>query len=474
MARTFRMLIGGQLVPGTGTFPVINPSTGKPFAEAPACSKNQLDEAVRAARQALPSWMSLSPANRRDMMLSGTQKLKQELTSLSEVLVKEQGKPLASARGEIMGVISFMTHFAKLEFESVKVLAENSKERIVQRRTPVGVVAGITPWNYPPLMAAWKMAEALMTGNAIVLKPSPYTPLSTLLIGEILADTFPAGVLNVVSGGDEVGQWLSEHEGIAKVSFTGSTRTGKHIYAASSSSLKHLTLELGGNDAAIVLQGADVKSAAAGIFNQAMGNSGQVCIAVKRLYVHESQMEAMVEELATLARQAKVGDGFEKDVKYGPINNKMQFDRVKELVEDAKARGAKVHAGGAPLDRDGYFYPPTILSAVQEGMRIVDEEQFGPVLPVMPYNTIDEAVSRANSTSFGLGGSVWGDAEQAEHVASMMVAGNVWVNSHGTLSPDIPFGGLKESGIGRQFGEGTIEGYTETKVIRVPKTDAKL
>lgn len=412
---------------------------------------------------------------RREMMLGGAAKVKEQLNHIADVLVKEQGKPFNNAKGEIMGVIHYMTHFGNTDFEFERVLVDNQKERVVERRVPLGVVGGITPWNFPPLMAAWKMAEALMTGNTIVLKPSPYTPLSTLLLGEVLADAFPPGVLNIISGGDEVGRWITEHPDIAKISFTGSTRTGKAIQASASGNLKRLTLELGGNDAAIVLDDADPKRTAAGIFNAAMGNSGQICIAVKRCYVHESKFDAVVSHLAELAKQAKVGDGFQEGVQYGPINNKMQFDRVKGLVEDAKKSGAKVHAGGEPLGGQGYFYPPTILTNVEEGTRIVDEEQFGPVLPVMPYKDVADAVRRANASNYGLGGSVWGgDVTRATDLAGLMDSGSVWVNSHGTLSPDVPFGGMKESGVGRQMGQATLEGYMDTKIIRVPKPASKL
>eukprot|EP00420_Gonyaulax_spinifera_P015822 CAMPEP_0197909118 /NCGR_PEP_ID=MMETSP1439-20131203/68250_1 /TAXON_ID=66791 /ORGANISM="Gonyaulax spinifera, Strain CCMP409" /LENGTH=476 /DNA_ID=CAMNT_0043530667 /DNA_START=64 /DNA_END=1494 /DNA_ORIENTATION=- len=474
MSRAFRMLVNGKLVPGqSGTFQVINPSTGKPFAECPQCSKAQLDEAVLAAQAAFPSWAATDPKKRKDMMMAGAGKVQQSLNSLAEVLVREQGKPLNNAKGEIMGIIGYMQYFGNTDYEFEKVIVDTAKERVLQRRTPLGVVGGITPWNFPPLMGAWKMAEALMTGNTMVLKPSPYTPLSTLMLGEILADSFPPGVFNVVSGGDELGRWMTEHEGIAKISFTGSTRTGKAIQASSSGTLKRLTLELGGNDAAIVLDDADPKAAATGVFNQAMGNSGQICIAIKRLFVHESKFDAVVNELTTLAKKAKVGDGFKDGVAYGPINNKMQFDRVSELVEDAKKQGAKVHAGGQPLqgEGDGYFYPPTILTGVKEGTRVVDEEQFGPVLPVMPYSDVADAVRRTNATAYGLGGSVWGsDVEKAAEVAAQIQSGTVWVNGHGMLTPDVPFGGMKESGIGRQMGEGTLEGYTDTKVIRIPKS----
>lgn len=304
----------------------------------------------------------------------------------------------------------------------------------------------------------------------MVLKPSPYTPLTTLMLGEACKDAFPPGVVNMVSGSDEVGKWLTEHKDVNKISFTGSIRTGKAIQAATSASLKRLTLELGGNDAAIVLPDANPKEAAAGIFAGAMANSGQVCIAIKRAYVHESQKDEFVAALTEAANKAKVGEGFDKTTEFGPINNKMQFERVKELVEDAKKQpGVQIHAGGSALPGDGYFFPPTIISGLKEGTRIVDEEQFGPVLPVMTYGTVDEVVDRANGTSFGLGGSVWGPPDKAADVATRLDSGTVWVNSHATLSPDVPFGGRKESGVGRQMGDSTIEGNTDKKIVRIPK-----
>merc|ERR1712166_689681 len=385
-SRTFRMLIGGALESADSCFKVINPSTGLAFADAPNCSRAQLDTAVQSAKAAV---------------------IKANVDSLAEVLTREQGKPLANAKGEIMGIVAYMNHFGNAEYEFSKVIVDNPRETVFQKRVPLGVVGGITPWNFPPLMGAWKMAEALMTGNTMVLKPSPYTPLSTLLLGELLAESFPSGVFNVVSGGDDLGKWMTEHRDIAKISFTGSTGTGKAIQASAASTLKRLTLELGGNDAAIVLDDVDPAAIAPKLFGAAMGNSGQICVALKRLYVHESKYEAVVTELAKLAANSKVGDGFSKGVQFGPIQNKMQFGKVKALVEDAKLAGATVHAGGAPLDGEGYFYPPTILSGVQEGTRIVDEEQFGPVLPVIPFSDLADAVARANLSEYGLGASVW-------------------------------------------------------------------
>lgn len=471
------MLISGRLVAGdAGVFSVINPATGQAFAEAPTCSRDQLVQAIDAASGAFPAWAARPHEERQEIMLSGAAKVKESIQEIAQVLTKEQGKPLKSAAAEMAGVVHYMTYFAKAPHEFEKVIVDNAKEKVIQKRTPLGVVGGITPWNFPPLMAAWKMAEALMLGNTMVLKPSPYTPLSTLMLGEVLADVFPPGVFNVVSGGDELGRWLTEAPGVAKISFTGSTRTGKAIQGSTSGTLKRLTLELGGNDAAIVLADADPAQVAPRLFGAAMNNSGQVCVAVKRLYVHESKYDAMLEGLTAAAKKTRVGDGMEEGVTHGPINNKMQFDRVNELVEDAKRAGAKVHTGGESVQGgEGYFYPLTILSGVAEGTRIVDEEQFGPVLPVIPYKDTQDAVARANASSYGLGASVWGtDVNQAAEVAAQLDSGSVWINAHGTLTPDVPFGGMKESGVGRQMGEGTLEGYTQMKVIRIPKVKAKL
>jgi len=467
--QTFKMLVNGQYVDSPKKFGVINPSTGKVFAECPDCPKEVLDQAVAAAKAAQKSWAKTTHAERKKCLTDAMAKIQAMMKPLSELLVREQGKPLAAAQGEVAGVLHFLKTFSEVEVKD-KVLVDNDNETVIQKHVPLGVVGGITPWNFPPLMAAWKLGEVVMTGNTMVLKPSPYTPLTTLFLGEAFKDTFPPGVVNFVSGSDEVGKWITEHPQVNKISFTGSTRTGKAIQAATSGSLKRLTLELGGNDAAIVLPEADPKVAAQGILAGAMANSGQVCIAIKRAYVHESQKDEFVKTLVEEAGKLKFGDGMSKDSSHGPINNKMQFERVKELVEDAKKQpGVQIHTGGNPMPGDGYFYPPTIISGLKEGTRIVDEEQFGPVLPVVTYSDVDDVVNRANDTSYGLGGSVWGPADKAAEIAAQIDSGTVWVNSHATLSPDIPFGGRKESGVGRQMGDSTIEGNTDKKIVRIPK-----
>eukprot|EP00930_Biecheleria_cincta_P077454 TRINITY_DN64751_c0_g1_i1.p1 TRINITY_DN64751_c0_g1~~TRINITY_DN64751_c0_g1_i1.p1 ORF type:complete len:492 (-),score=98.18 TRINITY_DN64751_c0_g1_i1:306-1751(-) len=468
-----KMLVNGRLVGAQTTFDVINPAIGKVFAQAPECSPAVLNDAIASAKEAFKKWRLTSFEERSACLKKAMGKIKLAMPKLANVLTMEQGKPLPMAMGEVGGILHFLDHFSKLEVKD-KVLVDNATETVIEKHVPLGVVGGITPWNFPPLMAAWKLGEAVMTGNTIVLKPSPYTPLSTLMLSDAFVDTFPPGVVNLVSGNDALGAMITEHPDIAKISFTGSTRTGKAIQAATSGTLKRLTLELGGNDPAIVLKGADVKAAAKGVFAGAMQNTGQVCIAIKRAFVPESMQDEFVKELAAEAARAKVGNGFEKDVQYGPINNKMQYDKVCELVEDAKKAGAKVHAGGSPMAGPGYYYPPTILSNVKEGVRIVDEEQFGPVLPVITYTDLDDAIDRANGTNYGLGGSVWGPPEQAAEVAAKIDSGSVWVNAHGVLSPDVPFGGRKESGVGRQMGSGTLEGYTDTKIIRIPKAKSKL
>jgi len=465
----YKMLVGGKLVGSPQTFDVINPSTGNVFAKCPECSPQVLEEAIQSAKRAFKSWRSTSAAERKVCMDKAIAKLTAGMPKIADVLVKEQGKPLEAAMGEVGGCIAFLGHFANLEVKD-KIIVDDANETVVQKYVPLGVVGGITPWNLPLLLAACKLGEAVNTGNTIVLKPSPYTPLTTLMLGEAFADTFPPGVVNLVSGNDALGRMITEHPDIAKISFTGSTRTGKAIQSSTAPTLKRLTLELGGNDAAVVLKGADIKAIAPQIFGFAMANTGQVCVAIKRVYVPESMHDELVQELTTCATNAKVGDGFEKGVEFGPINNKMQFDRVSELVEDAKKSGAKINAGGSALPGKGYFYPPTIISGVKEGVRIVDEEQFGPVLPVISYNDESQIMERVNATSFGLGGSVWGPPDRAAELGAQMDAGSVWINHHMNFTPNVPFGGRKESGVGRQMGEGTIEGHCEVTILRIPKS----
>jgi acyl-CoA reductase-like NAD-dependent aldehyde dehydrogenase len=483
---SYQMLINGELVDADGgvSFDVINPSSGKTMASAPSASASQTQATIKAAKDAYASWSLNSIEERRAYMAKAAEAMEANKDELAKLLVQEQGKPLASAQGELYICIECLKTMSQLEnpVETRTVdFAPASEAHTVQiRRVPIGVVACITPWNFPMFCSVQKWAPAIVLGNTCVLKPSPFTPLTALRYGKILQSIFPPGVLNIISGDDKaafnVGACLSAHSDVNKVSFTGSVPTGKKIMACAASDVKRITLEMGGNDAAIVRQDIDIKAMAPKIFEGAFGNTGQVCCAIKRCFVHESIVDAFTAEMAKCAEAAKVasGDGFAEGVKYGPLNNKMQFDKVSDLVEDAKANGAVIHAGGKAMTmtgdtEGGYFYEPTIISGVAEGVRIVDEEQFGPALPILSYKTEKEALMRANATEYGLGGSVWSaDANAANELAAKLQAGTVWVNDHMSLT-GAPFGGFKSSGLGRELGIADLSTFTECQTLTLEK-----
>jgi len=464
----FTMTINGKSVPGDSTFGVVNPATGKVFSQAPECSRKQLDAAMDAASQAFPAW-SRDLARRRKALVDCAEAVKARIGELTPILTQEQGKPLARAGEELFGAAIWFQYTASLEIP-VEVLQDDANVRIEVRRRPYGVIGAITPWNYPVMLAVWKIAPALLAGNTIVLKPSPFTPLSTLKLGEVIRDALPPGVVNIVSGSDQLGAWITGHPAVRKISFTGSVATGKKVAAAAAPDLKRMTLELGGNDAAIVLDDANPKKVAEKLFWGAFTNTGQVCSAIKRLYVHESIYQSVLDELAAVAKAVKVGDGMQQDSQLGPLNNKMQFDRVNELVEDAKKHGARFVTGGAPLPREGYFIPPTLVTGIAEGTRLVDEEQFGPALPVLPYRDVEDAVQRANRTMYGLSGSVWSSKpERAAELAGQLECGTAWVNQHLAILPSTPFGGAKWSGIGVENGPWGLLGFTELQTVNISK-----
>ena len=462
------MTIDGAPATAAAAFGVINPATGEVCDQAPECTREQLDAAMQAAADAFKDWRRDASARRR---LLGTcaDAITRHAEELARLLTREQGKPLVKAKGEIAGAAKWFRYTATLEIP-VEVALDNDRVRVEVRRRPHGVVAAITPWNYPVSLAVWKIAPALLAGNTIVLKPSPFTPVATLRLGEILRNLLPAGVLNVVSGGDALGSWMTSHPAVRKISFTGSVATGKLVAAAAAPDLKRVTLELGGNDPAIVLPDVDVARTAKRLFWGAFENCGQVCSAIKRVYVPESLCEPMLAHLGEIAQGVKVGNGLDEDSQLGPINNQPQFERVQELVEDARQSGARVITGGQRLGDRGYFYAPTIVADLRDGARLVDEEQFGPVLPVVAYTEVDDAVEHANATHFGLSGSVWSsDAARAEAVARQLECGTAWVNQHLTVLPQAPFGGAKWSGIGVENGPWGLLGFTEIQTVNVAK-----
>jgi acyl-CoA reductase-like NAD-dependent aldehyde dehydrogenase len=464
----FVMTIAGDAAPTEGTFGVKNPATGEVFAQAPECSRQQLDAAFEAAAKAGRDWKA-DEAARRAALNKAADVLMASTGDLAPVLTSEQGKPLNDAVGEVFAAAIWCQYFANLDMPST-VIQDDDAAFVEVARRPLGVVAAITPWNYPLLLSFWKIAPALLAGNTLVLKPSPFTPLTTLKVGELLSDVFPPGVMNIVSGSDELGAWMTTHPVPRKVSFTGSVETGKKVAMAAAPDLKRVTLELGGNDPAIVLADADPAKVSAAIFAGAFMNNGQVCSAVKRVYVPEALYDDVVEGLAAQARKIKVGEGNEEGVKLGPINNEPQYERVKELVADALSHGATAVTGGKAMDRPGYFFEPTILAGVSDGTRIVDEEQFGPALPVVSYRDLGDAVDRANATHFGLSGSVWGeDADKAAEVAAQLECGTAWVNTHLALAPNQPFGGFKWSGIGVENGPWGLAEFSEFQVVHRSK-----
>ena len=460
----FVMTIAGNAAATEDTFDIRNPATGEVFAQAPECTGQQLDAAFDAAGKAARDWKA-DEAGRRAALLRAAEILTAATAELAPVLTAEQGKPLADAGTEVLASSIWLQYFANLDLPT-QVIQDDASAHVELARRPLGVVAAITPWNFPLTLAFWKIAPALVAGNTLVLKPSPFTPLTTLKVGEILRDVFPPGVVNIVSGGDTLGATMTAHPVPRKISFTGSVETGKKVAQSAAPDLKRVTLELGGNDPAIVLDDADPALVASAIFRGAFANNGQVCSAIKRVYVPESLYRDVVEGLAAEARAVKVGEGNEDGVKLGPINNEPQYERVKELVADALAHGATAVAGGKAMDRAGYFFEPTILTGLSDGTRIVDEEQFGPALPVVPYRDLGDAIERANATHFGLSGSVWGtDGDRAADVAAQLECGTAWVNTHLALAPQQPFGGFKWSGIGVENGPWGLAEFSELQVV---------
>ena len=463
----YKLLIDGHLVDGDLTMDVINPATEEVLAQCPRGSKAQLNQAVAAAKAAFPAWSKTSMAERKKVLNAIADVVEANAAELARLLTQEQGKPLGDATAEAYGLAAFCRYFTSLDLLD-RVIEDSEGRKVEVRRKPLGVIGAIVPWNFPLLLIGLKVPAALLAGNTVVLKPAPTTPLATLRFAELVKDVIPAGVLNIVTDANDLGGELTKHPDVRKISFTGSTATGKKVMSSAAETLKRITLELGGNDAGIVLADVDPKTAAPKIFEGAFQNSGQVCIAMKRLYVHESIYDAMVDELVTLAEAAVVGDGLEQGTTLGPLQNRMQYDKVKEILLDAAKHGT-VLAGG-DYEGKGYFIRPTIVRDITDGNRLVDEEQFGPVLPVIKFSDAEDALLRANASPYGLGGSIWSsDLDKAHEMAERMDAGTVWINKHFDLGPHIPFGGAKQSGLGVEMGEEGLAEFTQLQVINAAR-----
>ena len=460
----YKLLIGGNLVAGDMVMDVINPATEEVLAVCPRGSESQLNAAIAAAKTAFKGWAKQPMDERRACINKLADAIEARTTELARLLTQEQGKPLSESTAEITYTAAFLRYLASLDLHG-RMIEDNDVRRVELRRKPLGVVGCIIPWNFPVLIVAFKAPVALLAGNTIVIKPAPTTPLTTLRIGELCAEIFPPGVINIVTDSNDLGGVLTAHPDVAKISFTGSTDTGKKVMASAASTIKRITLELGGNDAAIVMPDADAKAIAPGIFAAATMNAGQVCLAIKRVYAHDSVYDELCSELARLADAAIVDDGLKQGAQIGPLQNRMQYEKVKGFLADARANGTII-AGGQIEDRPGYFIRPTIVRDVEDGCRIVDEEQFGPILPIIRYSDPQVALERANASPWGLGGSVWGaDRDKAYDLACEMESGTVWINKHLDFGPNIPFGGAKQSGIGVEFAEEGLHEFTQIQVI---------
>lgn len=469
----FVMTIDGMPVSGAGTLDVVNPATGAVFAQAPDCSRTQLDDAVAAARRAFPAWAATPIEDRRAHLIAAADAMLAHIDGLSQLLTREQGKPHADAQLEIQAASMFLRNTASFDLP-VRINERTAERTSETRRVPIGVVGAIAPWNFPIMLAMLKFGPALLTGNTLVLKPSPLTPLSTLKLGEIFRDLLPAGVFNIIVGSDDVGPWLTEHPGIDKVSFTGSTQTGRRVMRSAADTLKRVTLELGGNDPAIVLGDIDVDAMAEKLFWAAFRNNGQVCIATKRMYVHRDVHEPLKKALVAYASSIKVGDGSEQGTRLGPVQNRAQYERVVGLIDDAKKQGYDLLTGGDIASGPGYFVPVTIIDNPPENSRIVQEEQFGPILPLLPFDDIEDAIERANASEYGLAASVWSaDEEQAIAIAQRIKSGTVWVNETQYLSAFSAFCGHRQSGVGIESGEDGLLEYTLTQTVVVKRDRAR-
>lgn len=464
-----QLTINGASRTSGETIAVVDPSTGEPFIEVPSASLAQLDEAVEAATVAFKKWSATPLAERQAKIRGVGDVVREHVDELAELVMREQGKPLANARGEIMASLRQVEVFGSIELEP-EILRDDENGRVVLSFDPIGVVGAITVWNYPLLAAMFKLVPGLVAGNTVIIKPSPYAPVATLRLGELLQGVLPAGVLQVLAGGDELGRALVEHTGVQKISFTGSVPTGKAIMASAAATLKRVTLELGGNDAGIVLDDADPDTIGPDLFWAAFSNSGQVCAALKRLYVPESKLDAYCEVLAREAARVVVGPGDQEGVTAGPVQNAAQLKQVQRLAQAAVDGGGEIVFQGEVPSGSGYWFPTTIVKGLSEGNALVDEEPFGPILPILTYRDLDDAIERANATVYGLGASVWtSDPDGAVEVAERLEAGSVWINQHPVVTATIPFGGVKQSGVGVEGSILGLKAYTNPRVLNIKR-----
>lgn len=448
--------------------PIHDPATGELIAHAPEHTTADLEAAVQRAVDTKKQWAALTDEDRRDYLLRLADTIEAVAEPLAQLLSREQGKPLngPNARFEVGACAGWLRATASFDLNE-QTLVDDGETHAVLNYRPLGVVGAIGPWNWPMMITIWQIAPALRMGNTVVVKPSEYTPLSVLALVHVLNTVLPDGVLGIVSGDGAVGAALSTHKDIAKIMFTGSTATGRRIIEASAGTVKRLTLELGGNDAGIILDDADPQAIAEDVFWGAFINTGQTCAALKRLYVPDAIYDQVVDALSEVAAAMPMGVGLDEDNVLGPLQNKAQYDIVAGLVEAARDGGARIITGGNPdPNQPGFFYPTTLVADIDPDNPLVTQEQFGPALPIIRYTDLNEAIAHANSLDVGLGASVWSaDKSRARAVAARLEAGTVWINKHGAVDPRIPFGGIKGSGYGLEFGVEGLKGLAVPQVI---------
>lgn len=449
----------------------LNPSTLEVIGEVTNTSREEIDAKIEKAKKAQKLWSARPDAERKDILLKVAEALQQNSKHLAEWITREQGKPLngPGANFEMQACVGWTQVPASLDLPE-EIVFEDDTRKDVLYRNPIGVVAAIAPWNWPLMIAIWQIIPSLRMGNAVIIKPSEYTTFCSLEMIKVINSVLPEDILQVVTGKGDVGGYLTSHPEIGKIMFTGSIATGKKVIEASAKNMARLTLECGGNDAGIILPGLDIAQHIDSIFWGAFLNMGQTCACLKRLYVHENDYEKVVKALADYSSNIPMGNGADESSVLGPIQNKMQYDKIQDLILDAENIGADFIFTGQKPDLEGYFIPVTLVGNVNNGDRIVDEEQFGPVLPIIKYKTLEEAISKANDSENGLGASVWSDdPDEAQKVATQLEAGTVWINQHGAIHPFVPFGGAKQSGYGVEFGMEGLKAVTVPKVISIKK-----
>ncbi|UWX61159.1 aldehyde dehydrogenase family protein [Chryseobacterium oranimense] len=449
----------------------LNPSTLEVIGEVVNTSREEIDAKIEKAKKAQKLWSARPDTERKDILLKVAEALQLHSKELAEWITREQGKPLSGpgANFEMQACVGWTQVPASLDLPE-EIVFEDDTRKDVLYRNPIGIVAAIAPWNWPLMIAIWQIIPSLRMGNAVIIKPSEYTTFCSLEMIKVINSVLPEDILQVVTGRGEVGGYLTAHPEIGKVMFTGSIATGKKVIEASAKNMARLTLECGGNDAGIILPGLDIAQHIENLFWGAFLNMGQTCACLKRLYVHENDYEKITQALTDYCSNIPMGNGADESSVLGPVQNKMQYDKIQDLISDSENVDAEFIFTGQKPDLEGYFIPLTLIGNVDNGNRIVDEEQFGPVLPVIKYKTLEEAISKANDSETGLGASVWSnDLDEAQKVAAQLEAGTVWINQHGAIHPFVPFGGVKQSGYGVEFGIEGLKAVTVPKIISIKK-----